>query len=411
MKTLEKNKLYLLACSYGPDSMALFHMLLKGGFRFIVVHVNYQMRGEHSDQEAKDLATYCKKKDIKLYQKSVMGQQITADFENWARNIRYNFFKEIASTYDEEVVILTGHHSDDVIETYIMQTNRQKYINYYGIRQHSEYQGVKIYRPLLNMNKDQILEYCNIYDVPYSIDHSNLEKEYTRNIIRIEHVNKLSNEEKAKILQDIENNNKKLEESKQTLRKKFRQFRYIDTNLINELSNDEIHLLAYEFFAANDLESYYTSGWAETIIDFVNSDKPNIIEEVGEKYVLIKEYEIIRLLRTNSLNQPSYAYVLEKPGRLETPQFALDLSLPPKRGEISDTSYPLVIRSPEEGDTYEIDGNIKQLNRIFIDWKMPLRLRKVWPVFVDKDGIIIFVPRYQGRHDKSEDTNIRIYLC
>ena len=36
MLNLEKNKKYLLACSYGPDSMALFDMLLKEGYRFAV---------------------------------------------------------------------------------------------------------------------------------------------------------------------------------------------------------------------------------------------------------------------------------------------------------------------------------------------------------------------------------------
>ncbi|HOH94654.1 MAG TPA: ATP-binding protein, partial [Bacilli bacterium] len=38
---LDHNKKYLLACSYGPDSMALFSLLLKGNYNFVVAHINY----------------------------------------------------------------------------------------------------------------------------------------------------------------------------------------------------------------------------------------------------------------------------------------------------------------------------------------------------------------------------------
>ena len=50
MLNLDKDKKYLLACSYGPDSMALFYLLLEIGFKFDVAHVNYHLRKE-SDVE------------------------------------------------------------------------------------------------------------------------------------------------------------------------------------------------------------------------------------------------------------------------------------------------------------------------------------------------------------------------
>ena len=51
MLNLDKNKKYLLACSFGPDSMALFDMLLKEGYKFAVAHVNYRLRSEADDEE------------------------------------------------------------------------------------------------------------------------------------------------------------------------------------------------------------------------------------------------------------------------------------------------------------------------------------------------------------------------
>ena len=55
MLSLDKNQKYLLACSHGPDSMALFYMLKEEGYNFAVAHVNYHLR-EESNLEQQQLA-------------------------------------------------------------------------------------------------------------------------------------------------------------------------------------------------------------------------------------------------------------------------------------------------------------------------------------------------------------------
>ena len=54
---------YVIACSFGPDSMALFDMLIKGGYDFEVAHVNYGLR-EEAKKETEDLLNHCKKNNI-----------------------------------------------------------------------------------------------------------------------------------------------------------------------------------------------------------------------------------------------------------------------------------------------------------------------------------------------------------
>ena len=66
MLNLDKNKRYLLACSFGPDSMALFDMLKKEGITFEVAHVNYHLR-EESDSEETALRGYCKNQRVRLF--------------------------------------------------------------------------------------------------------------------------------------------------------------------------------------------------------------------------------------------------------------------------------------------------------------------------------------------------------
>ena len=59
-----KNKKYVLACSFGPDSMALFDILFKLKCKFIVAFVNYHKR-RVSNYEQKELIKYCNKLNIK----------------------------------------------------------------------------------------------------------------------------------------------------------------------------------------------------------------------------------------------------------------------------------------------------------------------------------------------------------
>ena len=67
---LDKKETYLLACSYGPDSMALLNLLLNGGYNFAVAHVNYGLR-EEARFETENLVDFCSKNSIKIYVKNV----------------------------------------------------------------------------------------------------------------------------------------------------------------------------------------------------------------------------------------------------------------------------------------------------------------------------------------------------
>ena len=79
MLNLEKNKHYLLACSFGPDSMALFDMLLKEGYKFSVAHVNYHLRKEANEEEQIEIV------------RSIVYDQIIASKEMSSRQIPAKF--------------------------------------------------------------------------------------------------------------------------------------------------------------------------------------------------------------------------------------------------------------------------------------------------------------------------------
>ena len=87
------NDYYLVACSGGPDSMALLDMLIKEKYNVIVAHVNYKTR-EESDSEEQLVKDYCTLHNIKCYV-SYFDHKYKGSFEDAARKFRYAFFAEV----------------------------------------------------------------------------------------------------------------------------------------------------------------------------------------------------------------------------------------------------------------------------------------------------------------------------
>ena len=88
------SKKFLLAVSGGADSAVLSHLFRVSGFEFQIAHVNYHFRGEDSNLDQKVVEDFCKKNNIIFHLKDVSEEEKTEmkSLQNWAREIRYNFF-------------------------------------------------------------------------------------------------------------------------------------------------------------------------------------------------------------------------------------------------------------------------------------------------------------------------------
>ena len=146
MLNLDKKQKYLLACSHGPDSMALLYMLKEEGYNFAVAHVNYHLR-EEADKEQEQLEKYCAKNKIKIHDYEVDEVLNAANLEEQCRVLRYSFFKELVNEFGYYAVLI-AHNQDDVIETYLMQKKRQNLVEYYGIKESPIIFDIRIIRPL-----------------------------------------------------------------------------------------------------------------------------------------------------------------------------------------------------------------------------------------------------------------------
>jgi|SRR6266487_868181 len=130
LKILNQQYLYILAVSGGPDSMFLLDNLRQKGYKIAVAHVNYHKR-EESNQDEKLVKKYCQTWNLPCCVLSIEPDEclLAKNFQAWAREKRYNFFRKI-SQQKQTKYIVTAHHSDDHLETYLFQKQRKSLIKY-----------------------------------------------------------------------------------------------------------------------------------------------------------------------------------------------------------------------------------------------------------------------------------------
>ena len=401
MLNLEKNRHYLLACSFGPDSMALFDMLLKEGYKFSVAHVNYHLRKESNEEESK-LRDFCVEHNIGIYVRDVNEVLGESNLEMKCREIRYNFFISVMKENNFDA-LLVAHQEDDLIETYLMQKRRKNLVNYFGIKEISYFSDIEIIRPLLRYRKEELMMYCRMFNVPYAIDKTNLEDHFLRNQIRHSVVEKLSPIERKDILSEIDQANEKLSQIFITISK-------INDNKIDSYLrlNDVEFLYAIVALGRKLKPDFIVSKkQGEELRKVLESNKPNIALNV-DGLCFFKEYDVLGFREFDE--NLDYFYDLVEPGILDTPYFFLDFTVDSSNRNVKEDDYPLVIRNAQKDDEYEISGYKKELRRLFIDWKMPESARNRWPIIVNKDGIIVYVPRYQKDFVPEENCNFFVKL-
>lgn len=182
----------LLAFSSGVDSSALFFILLENNIPFDLAIVNYNTREESKDEitYAKELA---KKYNKKLFIHEVVLEN-SSNFEKKARDIRYSFFENIIEKHSYETLI-TAHQLNDKLEWFLMQLSKGAgLVELIGFNTWEEKENYKVFKPLLEVTKDELEEYLQTNNHKYFIDKSNFDEKYTRNYFRKNFSNKFLEE-------------------------------------------------------------------------------------------------------------------------------------------------------------------------------------------------------------------------
>ena len=370
-------KFCVAACSGGPDSMALLDILRKSGkYDIHVAHVNYHKRPT-ADRDENIVKSYCDRYNIGL---SVLSPHYPGDinFQSWAREVRYDFFVELAGK-DGEIFI--AHHKDDHIETYLFQRQRNMLCDHYGLRERMVYKGVPVVRPLLKYTKAELADYCIQNGIEYGIDESNLSNDYTRNKIRHSLIEKMTLEEKDKYVHEIEKANELL----YLRRKKIKAFLDEWDQTVSSLISHPDALLILDTWLYETSHHHYSRHELKDLCRQLQSDclidmKDFYLESFDGKLIKEKKKEPVFV----KLDNLEY---------ITTPNFKLCQSGKTIESvDVKEIDFPIYIRNVKAGDKIEMRFGTKSLSRFFIDRKINRIDRKRWLVMENQAGKVIFVP-------------------
>lgn len=196
-----KDKKNLLAFSAGVDSSALFFLLLEQNIPFDIAIVDYNVRNQ-----SKDEVTYAKQL-AKKYNKKVFIKEVeleNSNFEKKARDIRYSFFEDLIKQFDYGTLI-TAHQLNDKLEWFMMQMSKGAgIVELLGFKQWEDKITYKIYKPLLEITKEELENYLKSNNHKYFIDDSNFDEKYKRNYFRHNYSDKFLSEFKDGIKNSFE---------------------------------------------------------------------------------------------------------------------------------------------------------------------------------------------------------------
>jgi len=406
-KNIEDKSTVVVAVSSGPDSMALLNLLLDvkeaKKLKIVVAHIHHNLRKE-SDEEFEFTKKYVSDKNCE-FEYTKFEEYETNSIENEARERRYEFFENVLKKYNSKY-LLTAHHGDDLIETILMRLTRGSSLSgYAGFKKISKRNGYSILRPLIFYTKDEILDYLNKNQIPYRIDKTNFSKKYTRNRYRLDVLPLLKQEDK-----DVHKKYLKFSEELEEINNFMENYiisRYeevVSKNMINIslLKNEDKYIIKqilykYLFNIYKDDIKLIESKHVDIIINSILDDKSNLEISLPNEITMQKSYDM--LMVKNKVFKDNYKIELKREtvfpfGKIvalddtdKTDNYVCHLNS-------EDIKLPLYVRNKKDGDYIEIlnlNGK-KKVKDIFIDEKINKDIRNTYPVVVDEEDNILWIP-------------------
>lgn len=427
---IKLNDTIVLACSGGPDSMCLLDLLLKYrekiSINIVLAHVNHNVRTE-SDEEYLFVKKYAFDNNV-IFESMKIEKYENKNFESEARDKRYIFFKKLINKYNAKY-LLTAHHGDDLMETILMRMVRGSTLKgYSGFEEVSIKDGYIILRPLITVTKKDILKYNKDNKIPYVNDYTNELDIHTRNRYRKYILPKLKEEDESVNLKFlkfskslieynnyVQNNVLKIVNKVYTnnildINKYLKQDEFIQKQIINSILSD-----VYK----NDI-TYISYKHAESIYNMLKDKKSNISINLPKGKIAFKSYDKFKII--NKSEQEKYNYEFKKVLMLPNGKIIKQVSMEESNSNYvcrlssKDIKLPLFVRTKENGDTIDVmnmNGS-KKIKDIFIDSKIPMNDRKEWPILVDSENNVLWIPgikksKYNKQINEKYDIILKYY--
>ena len=414
-------KRLLIANSGGIDSMVLTHLFSKMEVELHVAHCNFQLRGEASDEDAEFVKkiTYLPSNQIyiNLFGTENYAKKHKLSIQLAARELRYQWFDELLKEKQLDY-ILTAHHADDNLETFIINLTRGSGLEgLTGIPQ----QNGHIVRPLLPFSREKILTYANENQIEWREDETNASTKYLRNKIRHEIV-PLLKEINPSLLDSFSNTLEFLDQSQSIVDDQIESVSKsiltkvnqngeaiieIDISKLKELSNPKAYL--YQI-----LKQFNFTAWND-IHDLLDSQSGKQI--FSKSHRLIKDREVLLVSKLQFDSQESISAEIDEFSKgISSP---INLKFDTQESENPDTTsailvdkdllkYPLFVRKWKNGDYFYPTGmqGKKKVSKYFKDEKFSLLDKENTWILTNADDEVIWIinKRQDRRFAKTKNT-------
>ena len=432
----------VIGLSGGPDSVCLLHILNrlkeKLDIELYVAHLNHQIRGIEAQKDALYVSTICEEMGITYFLKSIDVPKYCKDnglsIEEGARKLRYEMFNEIKQKTKSNKIAI-GHNLNDQAETVLMRIMRGTGLQ--GLRGIEYARENGIIRPLLDIERKDIEEYCELHNLNPRIDESNLENIYTRNKIRLELIPYMKDNFNPNLIESIVRMSNNLrsdsdyieahaEAEFKNICKISSDSAEININNFKKLHNAiKVRVLRKGIKAILGDTNFIDQKHIDDVIELESESKINkmltlprgIFVYRRKNSIILTTTEIIEEEIEFSYSIPSNGFVKIKEINtiIETQTMTIDRY---KSGKVDKMSRGfdfnkikggIVVRNRQQGDKIKLVGGSKKIKDLFIDLKIPREDRCKIPVIVDDEGILQ-VGEYKSSENYKIDENTKEVL-
>lgn len=417
-----KDKKLLIAISGGIDSVMLTHLLSQLNFTISLAHCNFRLRGKDADLDEIFVKNLAKQLQVSVFTKSfkteTIAKQEKLSIQLAARKLRYDWFDELIKEHKLDY-ILTAHHADDNLETFLINTIRGTGLDgLTGIPKKNK----NIIRPLLPFSREQIENYAKENNIAWREDSTNAETKYLRNKIRHDVIPTLK-ELNPSLLTSFNQTIENLKGSRQIIDDSIEKIsdevvipaeagiQKFNIENLKKLENPKAYL--YEL-----LKEYGFTEWND-VTDLLDTQSGKQV--VSKTHRLVKDRAFLLLTELSKEKLEQTFSVSESDIELKMQDFKLKLSSVKTRNPKLETQnivytdkdklkFSLTVRKWKNGDYFYPLGmqGKKRLSKFFKDEKMSLlQKEKIWLLCSANQIVWVIGKRLDDRY-KITDTTTNI---
>ncbi|MDY0152010.1 MAG: tRNA lysidine(34) synthetase TilS [Candidatus Cloacimonas sp.] len=409
---INKGDKVILACSGGADSTAMLYLFSRLrhslNVSLLAVHVNHQLRGEASIDEAELVKQQCQNLNVPLIMRKI-NVPSTGNLENQARKLRFEVFEQVLNNYGFSKILL-AHHQDDQAETMLLNLFRGSGIG--GMAGIKPISGI-IVHPMLGFTKCELEEILSKAALPWCTDASNEDNSFSRNRLRNDLLPKLKIDYNPAIVERLSHQGEIFNQADKILRERAKgQFKRI----VLDSSSQRIMMDIPALIKLRAVERYYIYRMAFCHItkqesDFMGAHSEaidDILESRGSKQLALSQG-----VQVKKIYADLFFYGKEEGDAPEAEALEINsdrsravygnyrfsfkyLRVFPKEPEIAlpdhyvlldadKIALPFSVRYRKPGDKFIPFGmkHFKRLKEFFIDEKVPKYDRGLIPIFDD----------------------------